>query len=141
MSKTLHQFGSVLFDELEQVAVRRGGFASLKWVRKNLETVRDSAKTLREDAAKSDFDPPSLRKKADECAKQAGHALAVAVSTGEAVDQLCQVISDSVRTAEEVWNKIKIKPPDQPLARESWNNRKHVVEARLFVLEELLKEA
>ena len=37
MSKTLHQFGRVLFDELEQVAVRRGGFASLKWVKENLE--------------------------------------------------------------------------------------------------------
>ena len=33
MPKTLCQFGPVMFDELEQVAVRRGGFASLRWLK------------------------------------------------------------------------------------------------------------
>ena len=44
MSNTLHQSGRVLFAELEQIAVRRSGvFASLTWVRRNLEEARDSA--------------------------------------------------------------------------------------------------
>jgi hypothetical protein len=144
MSKTLHQFGRVLFDELEQIAVRRGGFASLKWTQNALSDAQRRVKKLRKvaaklEAAKLKLDLPWLRKKAGECARQAKDGLALADQTSKAVDQLRQVISDSVRTAEEVSNKIK--PPDQPLARERWNDRKHVVEARLFVLEELLKAA
>ncbi len=51
MSKTLHQFGRVLFDELEQIAVRRGGFASLKWVNEKLIEAQRDVKELGKKAA------------------------------------------------------------------------------------------
>ena len=88
MSETLHQFGRVLFDELEQVAVRRGGFPSLHWVKENLKTAQRSVKTLREEAANSTADLSSLRKRADECARRARDALVLADRTAEAVGQL-----------------------------------------------------
>jgi Patatin-like phospholipase len=115
MSNTLHQFGRVLFAELEQIAVRRsGGFASLEWVRKNLEDAQDSAQKLRHEAARPNFEP-SLRKKADECAQQARNALRLVAQATNAVDQLLQVITELLGPAQEVLKKIK--PPDQPLAR------------------------
>ncbi len=110
MSKTLHQFGRVLFDELEQVAVRRGGFASLAWVNGKLAEAQRGARELRDEAADPNIDLPSLRKSADERARQARDALGVAAQTAEAVEQLGQIISDMVKTAQEVQKRIK--PPD-----------------------------
>ena len=56
MKKTLHQFGRVLFDELEQVAVRRGGFASLMWVEHELDQALRDVKALRKKAADPNVD-------------------------------------------------------------------------------------
>ena len=75
MSKTLHQFGRVLFDELEQVAVRRGGFASLEWVNEKLIRAQRSVEALGKKAAECNDDLPSLRKQADECTGRHGTRL------------------------------------------------------------------
>ena len=55
MSKTLHPFGRVLFDELEQIAIRRGGFASLVSVKQDLVEARKRLDQLKEDAANPDI--------------------------------------------------------------------------------------
>jgi hypothetical protein len=209
MSKTLHQFGRVLFDELEQLAVRRGGFASLTWVNEKLREAQRGVEELGKKAADPNVDvssgcylrlmstvrevsdvptggkdlivvdaadnvlhfritdgdgkvvvetdeqrltkqdeqieklrkrleslwpayeltagekghvitavtsivghaPPSLRERADKCAKEARDALALAARTAEAVDQLGQIMRDMVKMAQDVLNKIQ--PPDQ----------------------------
>ena len=51
MSKTLHPFGRVLFEELEQIAIRRGGFASLMAVEQELAAARGRLKRAIDDAA------------------------------------------------------------------------------------------
>ena len=56
MSKTLHQFGRVLFDELEQIAVRRGGFASLNWVNEKLLEAQRGVMALHERASDPTID-------------------------------------------------------------------------------------
>jgi len=118
MSDTLHQFGRVLFDELEQVAVRRGGFASLKWVKENLEKAKLHVEELGKKAADSNVVVPSLSETADECARQARDALALATQTAEAVEQLRQIVWDMVKTAQEVPTKMTEPPvgvgPDIP---------------------------
>ena len=107
MSNTLHQFGRVLFDELEQVAVRRGGFASLMWVKKNLFKAGFRVNKLRKDAAKPKFDLPLLRRKADTRARQARDALALAARTVEAVDQFAAIMHDVVKMAHDVLKNMK----------------------------------
>ena len=210
MSKTLHQFGRVLFDELEQIAVRRGGFASLKWVNEKLVEAQRDVKELGKKAAEpfvdcgSDlrlissvknagdipteekhlvivaevdnvlhfriFDGdgkvvvdtrekglteeeeqieklrkqlgslwpphevtasekegvitsvtsivghtllPSLRKRADKSARQARNSQVLAARTAKAVEQLRRLISDMVRTAQEVEVERKIELSEQ----------------------------
>jgi len=110
MSKTLHQFGRVLFDELEQIAVRRrSGFASLKWVRAKLLKARWEIRKLAKEAAGPSLDPLFLRKNAATCALRARDALALATEAAEAVDQLAETMRGMLITAEEA--RKKIKPP------------------------------
>jgi hypothetical protein len=52
MSKTFHQFGRVLFDELEQIAFRRGGFASLLWVKFSVKEIRGRQQKLIDEEAR-----------------------------------------------------------------------------------------
>ena len=117
MSKTLHQFGRVLFDELEQVAVRRGGFPSLEWVKKNLEKAERDVEKLERDVKKRlkersepTVEPTLAAATADKCAQQARDALVLAAQTAEAVDQLRQIVSVTIRMAREVRNKL-VRPP------------------------------
>ena len=94
MSKTLHQFGWVLFDELEQVAVRRGGFASLKWVEQELLEAQRGLEELGETSA-----GPTV-------ARRATDALALAARTAEAVDQFGQIMRDRVKMARDVQKMV-----------------------------------
>ena len=75
MSMPPYSFGSVLYDELEQVAVRRGGFSSLKALRddvimlkadviRSADACKDLAETL-----------PSLRTESDRVAREADKVL------------------------------------------------------------------
>ena len=90
MSKTLHPFGRVLFDELEQIAVRRGGIASLKWLQENLEKTERCIEELSKKVAEPPVDCRSPRKTPDEWALQAGTRWRSRPSTVDAVDQLSQ---------------------------------------------------
>ncbi len=121
MSKTLHQFGRVLFDELEQIAVRRGGFASLKWVEKKLLEAQLDIQELAKDAAEPKSTLRRRRRRPRTAPGRQGRAGARGPD-GEAVDQLGQIMHELVTMAQEVQNDLvkmaeearkKIKPPDQ----------------------------
>ena len=66
-----YSFGSVLYDELEQVAVRRGGFASLKSLRDEVFKARRAVQL-----SAAGTDPlVDLRKKTDAVARDAEELL------------------------------------------------------------------
>ena len=58
------EFGDVLFDELEQIAVRRGGFASLRWLKDHdaqIENFRKQVGTLKSAQERSsDLNPATV---------------------------------------------------------------------------------
>jgi hypothetical protein len=114
MAGTLHQFGLVLFHELLQIAVRRGGFASLKWVKKKLKEAESGVEQFGDEVWNPNVDLPSLKKKADEAAQGAKDALAVAARTAEAVEELGRIISDMVKTAQQVGTKLQSQSPEKP---------------------------
>ena len=136
MSRTLHQFGMVLFDELEQVAVRRGGFASLKWVKRQLLKAQRGVEELGKKAADPTVDLPSPRKKPDECARQVRDALALAPQTAEAVKQLGRIMLDLNEALEEVRKKLMGPPVDG-----AWKDRVAEVERALARHAKDLQEA
>src|SRR5262249_20364384 len=114
MSKTLNQFGRVLFEELEHIAVRRGGFASLNWVNEKLLEARSAVEELCGEARKRNPELPALKRKADECAQGVRDALAVGAQTAEAVEQLGSIIGDMVKTAQEVLEVLaELSPPEK----------------------------
>ena len=118
MSKTLHSFGTVLFDELEQVAVRRGRFASLEWVRRELTEARGRVAGSSEDAANPALILPFLEEAADRTASHATEVLARVTSAVEAVDRLGQVVSARGATSLSVVERIREPgpPQDRPVA-------------------------
>src|SRR4051812_18683986 len=118
MSKTLHPFGTVLFNELEQVAVRRGRFASLEWVRRELTEAQTRVAGSAADAANPVVILPFLEETADRNVSRATEVLARVTSAVEAVDRLGQIVSARSATALSVVEKIREPGPprDQPVA-------------------------
>lgn len=118
MSKTLHPFGRVLFDELEQVAVRRGGFASLSWVLKDLEEARQQCDASVRLAADPKSSLADLKLKADEGALRAVQTLERAAGAAEAVNELGEVVRNRSRTARRVIQGLRPPqpPPEPPIA-------------------------
>jgi hypothetical protein len=129
MSKTLYPFGRVLFDELEQIAIRRGGFASLLSVKQELSDARKLLEESIADAADPGvpLDPPggaaqeaaarrpSLRETAEAGTRRAREALALTAMAAESVDQLGQIVSRRVRTTQDVFENHLSRP--RPAAR------------------------
>src|SRR5215213_6170822 len=106
MSKTLHLFGTVLFNELEQVAVRRGRFASLEWVRRELAEARVRVDGSSKDAINPDVDVSYLEETADRGASHATDVLARVASAVEAVNLLGQVVAARDATLLSVVEKV-----------------------------------
>ncbi len=129
MSKTLHPFGRVLFDELEQIAIRRGGFASLLAVKQELAEARKLLEKAIADAADPGVPleapaemarlgaprPPSLRATTEEGTRHAREAMALTALAADSVDQLGQVVAHRVKTAQEVIKSHLERPGPAPV--------------------------
>ena len=124
MSKSLYPFGRVLLDELEQIAVRRGGFASLQSVHEELCEAQRQLKLAIEHAKNPDVPlrcstraveaedcrPRSVFEKALEEARRARKALASAAQAVEAIEELCQLGITRVKTAQQVIGDLESPP-------------------------------
>jgi len=133
MSKTLHQFGMVLFDELEQIAIRRyGEFASLRWIKENLEKARGNVQRLREEAAKPNVDLSSLAQTADKCVLEVRDLLALVAQAARAVDNLRQIVHDAVDAEGMALRELR-RPDRAKLCepREAWAERVEWVRTKL----------
>jgi hypothetical protein len=114
MSIPPYAFGSVLFDELQQLAVRRGGFASLNSlldevinIRRNVEMLAWAATDLRER-------PQALTGKSDKIAQDATKVLERVTASARAISELGRVVRTRCETAASVVDKFREPVPHQP---------------------------
>jgi hypothetical protein len=106
MRQSALSFGSVLFDELEQVAVRRGGFASLLALDEDVKHVKRTVAESVEYATDPNRRIRSVREKSDEAAAAAEEIFGRIADTARAVNELGQVVRIRGETANRVLDKI-----------------------------------
>ncbi len=113
MSMPPYSFGSVLYDELEQVAVRRGGFASLKSLRADVVSVKNVVNHLEVAGRTPAVCTRWLRTESDKVARDAEDVLQQVTDAARSINELGQVVRTRCETAKKVVDKIR-KPVSQP---------------------------
>src|SRR5262245_7041016 len=106
MRQSVLSFGSVLFDELEQVAVRRGGFASLVALGEDVDQAKRGVATSIEFATDANRRVRSVREQSDEASAAAEEVFERIAEAARAVNERGQVVRIRGETAKRVLDKI-----------------------------------